>query len=172
MSEREWLDAYREAWDAYYTAEHVETVMRRAREWRFPVNKVKWMTLAFYGAASIEGVHPLDSGLFRRKYRHDRRPGLPRETPVAFYGGYLREIVWKYSRFLRLYVSYQRIYRRVMQGRSRPAVADVAMQPANGRELDEMELFAVTDAARTAADRIRAKTQSLRETNQTAASAP
>ena len=83
-----------QAWDAYYTPEHVETVIRRAARLglRAP-NKMKWMMLSFHASATIEGIHPLDSGLFRRKYRRDRRAGLPRETPVAFYGRYAWEIV-------------------------------------------------------------------------------
>jgi hypothetical protein len=76
MSKEEWQGVYRQAWDAYYTPEHVETVIRRAAEWGFDPNKMKWMMLSFHAAATIEGIHPLDSGIFRRKYRRERRPGL------------------------------------------------------------------------------------------------
>jgi hypothetical protein len=32
--------------------------------------------------SAYEGVHPLEGGAFRRKFRRDRRDGLPRENPV------------------------------------------------------------------------------------------
>ena len=67
MSDQELQEAYRKAWDLYYTPDHVERVMRRGREWKFDVNKIKWMMFSFYGTAKIEGVHPLDGGLIRRK---------------------------------------------------------------------------------------------------------
>ena len=35
-----------------------------------------------------EGVHPLEGGAFRLKYRRDRRHGLPLESPFVFYPRY------------------------------------------------------------------------------------
>ena len=32
MSDAEWEEAYRAAWEAYYTPEHVRTILRRGRE--------------------------------------------------------------------------------------------------------------------------------------------
>jgi hypothetical protein len=70
-----------------YTPEHVETVIRRAADWGFDTNKIKWMMLSFHATAAIEGVHPLDSGIFRRKYRGDRRADLPREPRCSSTAG-------------------------------------------------------------------------------------
>ena len=39
----------------------------------------------FSSAVPIEGVHPLQWGIFRIKYRLDRRAGLPIESPFVFY---------------------------------------------------------------------------------------
>ena len=159
MSAQQWLEAYQEAWETYYTDEHVETVMRRSKEWGFNPNKVKWMMLAFYYAAKVEGVHPLDSGLFRRKYRTDRRPGIPLENPVIFYSRYLCEIVGKHVQMLKIYLSYHRAYLRVMKGQSEPKIPDVAMMPVEAEELDELDLFTVTTAARTFVDKVKKKSR-------------
>ena len=35
-----------------------------------------------------EGVHPLEGGAFRLKYRRDRRQGMPLESPLVFYPRY------------------------------------------------------------------------------------
>lgn len=89
--------------------------------------------LSFYAAAKVEGVHPMDSGIFRRKYRLDRRVGLPRESTVTFYARYGWEILSKPVRYEWLYVKFKRAYRRVVQGRS-PGSDDVAMHPVQAHE--------------------------------------
>ncbi|MCA9481696.1 MAG: radical SAM protein, partial [Nitrospira sp.] len=63
MSKQDLMDVYRKAWDIYYTPEHVAQVIARAKHWQFDMNKVKWMMWSFYAAESVEGVHPMDSGL-------------------------------------------------------------------------------------------------------------
>ena len=47
MSSGEWQHAYEQAWETYCDIAHVETVMRRAREWGYSVRKVRWMMFTF-----------------------------------------------------------------------------------------------------------------------------
>lgn len=156
MSEQELLDAYHQAWDTYYTPAHVETVIRRAKSWQFSMDKVKWMMLSFYAAAKVEGVHPMDSGVFRRKYRGDRRRGLPPENPVLFYAHYGWEIVSKHLRYVGLYWKFHGAYRRVMKGSTSDAV-DMAMQPVQVDELDTLDLFTATPAAQNVVEKLKKK---------------
>jgi radical SAM superfamily enzyme YgiQ (UPF0313 family) len=163
MSKQALLDVYHQAWDAYYTPQHVETVIRRAKEWQFNMNKVKWMMLSFYGAAKVEGVHPMDSGIFRRKYRRDRRAGMPRENPVVFYARYGWEIVSKHLRYVWLYLMFHRAYRQVVDG-VKQGVDDLAMQPVQAHELDTLELFTATSAAQVVVEKIKKKTSKIPST--------
>jgi radical SAM superfamily enzyme YgiQ (UPF0313 family) len=155
MSKEEWAGVYRQAWDAYYTPEHVETVIRRAADWGFSTNKIKWMMLSFHAAATIEGIHPLDSGIFRRKYRVDRRAGLPREHPIVFYGRYAWEIATKHYRLLRMYLTYEGARRRATRSGSALPVRDLATEAVRSTDLDRFELFTVTAAARSAVEKVR-----------------
>lgn len=157
MSNQELLEVYRQAWDAYYTSEHVERVIARAKEWQFSMNKVKWMMLSFYCADKIEGVHPMDSGLFRLKYRRDRRIGLPWEHPVLFYTRYGWEIVSKHLQYVWMYLIFQRAYRRVIKGAA-PVTGDVAMQPVQVEELDSLEIYNATPAAKIVVEKLKSKT--------------
>jgi radical SAM superfamily enzyme YgiQ (UPF0313 family) len=152
MTSDEWAAIYREAWDAYYTPEHAERVMRRAARWGFNPNKVKWMMLTFHGTATIEDVHPLDGGFFRRKYRRDRRSGYPWESRMAFYGRYAWEIASKHYRLVRLYLRLEWARRRALRTVA-GADPDRAMVPVDAEELSALELFTVTAAARSAASR-------------------
>jgi hypothetical protein len=39
----------------------------------------------FLGSILIEKVYPLECGIFRRKIRKQRRPGMELENPIVFY---------------------------------------------------------------------------------------
>src|SRR5918996_166670 len=112
MSAEAWRDTYQLAWKTFYDPEHVETLMRRARACRIPPRKIAGTALGFYGSMAIEGVHPLEGGWLRRKYRKDRRPGLPVESPFVFYPRYAWETASKAARFSALWLEYRRIRRR------------------------------------------------------------
>ncbi len=164
MSNQELQDAYRKAWDIYYTPDHVEQVMRRGREWKFDVNKIKWMMFSFYGTAKVEGVHPLDGGLIRRKKRRDRRRYLPLENPLVFYGRYIWESAQKLTGFLWLYLSYHLRYRRVMKGPVQSLSSDIAMQPVRLEELDHLDLFTVAPSAKIVVEKAKGKAAKKRPT--------
>ncbi|MBI3082824.1 MAG: radical SAM protein [Candidatus Omnitrophica bacterium] len=119
MSRQEWQDIYHKAWDAYYTPEHVETLIQRGTAWGFPPRRMMEKLLAFHACARIEQVHPLEGGLFRLKYRLDRRPSMPREGRVRFYARYLWDIVRKHAHFLVFVLPYLRALSRVQTGRSK-----------------------------------------------------
>ena len=161
MSDAEWLDIYRRAWGAYYTPEHIETVMRRARHWGTRIDKVKWIMLSYASISSIEAVHPLDGGIFRRKARRDRRPGMPLESRPTFYARYAWESVRKTARLARMYWRFQRTQQRVLAERAPDLSGDVAMQRPRASDLDALELFNATTAARSVAERSR-RTAELR----------
>ena len=161
MSHEEWLGIYHEAWEAYYTPEHTETVMRRARQWgnRHLVDKVKWVMLSFHSTARIERLHPLDGGLLRRKVRTDRRSGQALENTIVFHARYAWETLSKSVRLVAMYLAYQRRYRRVMAGRSVAREPDAAMEPVEKSELDSLELFSVTEAARSVVVKMKEKAE-------------
>ena len=140
MSRRQWQAIYHEAWEAYYTPDHVETVIRRGKAWGFAPRAMMMKLLCFHACARLERVHPLEGGLFRLKYRHDRRPSLRREAPLTFYGRYLWEIVRKHSQFLVLVLPYLRALYRVETGAGTAEIADPAMTPVQAEEVEAMTL--------------------------------
>ena len=83
MSKAEWEGVYRQAWEVYYTPEHMETIMRRAYATGISAGKMMFLLIWFYGCVTIEKIHPLEGGYLRRKVRRDRRPGLPIESPSS-----------------------------------------------------------------------------------------
>ena len=94
MSDREWEDAYRAAWDSFYTPDHIRTILKRAAQIKNGRPKQILSTMLWFKLMiDHEGVHPLEGGAFRLKYRRDRRSGLPLESPLVFYPRYWGGIV-------------------------------------------------------------------------------
>jgi len=127
MTKAEWEGAYRAAWNSYYTPEHVETVLRRLIAKRASASNAILMMTWFKGAIHLEGVHPLEVGLFRKKYRRDRRPGLPLEPAWRFYPRYGVESVVKLWRWAAIYLGLRRIYVRCKRDPLRHQYTDIAL---------------------------------------------
>jgi radical SAM superfamily enzyme YgiQ (UPF0313 family) len=153
MSGPEWQAIYRKAWDAYYSPEHVERVISRAVAWGFNPKHMMIKLLSFYACIRFEKIHPLEGGLVRRKYRHDRRPGLPRELPGLFHLRYVWEMADKYARFFWMTWQYRRILKRVLRDAEAPGYPDLAMTPVREEELERLEMYTTTSAAREAVDK-------------------
>jgi hypothetical protein len=132
-------EAYLRAWDAFYTLEHVETLMRRAAACGIKTKKVMKLAFVSHAMQAIEGVHPLQGGLLRRKYRPDRRPGRPIENPLLFYPRYGWECVSKTVRLLSLYRTYKRLARRVEDDPAKRAYLDSALLPEGEGETESLE---------------------------------
>ena len=150
MSPREWQDTYHKAWQIYYTPEHIERIMRRAAARDMSVGKVLFLVLWFFGCKTIEGVHPLEGGWLRRKYRHDRRPGSAVENAALFYAKYLAHLLHSHYAILMLWWRYNRIRRRIKADPERRDYMDLALTPVTVDERDKLDLFTSTEAARAA----------------------
>ncbi|MFO1313148.1 MAG: radical SAM protein [Burkholderiales bacterium] len=153
MTDDELLRAYRAAWDLYYTPEHVETVLRRARTWGYDLHQMMWKLLSFDAPYRLENVHPLDGGVVRRKHRRDRRPGLPLENPVVFHARETLRSLVKYAKFARMYWRYRGAVRKV--GREARSYEDQATAPPTNDEGGTFELFTATRGAQGEAARLR-----------------
>jgi hypothetical protein len=90
-------------------------------------------------------VHPIEGGFFRRKYRRDRRPGMPIENVFSFYARYGWEMLDKHVRFLWMAWRYYRIYQRVEKDNS--SYTDLALTPVEIDDMGDLDLFAANPAA-------------------------
>ncbi len=145
MSDAEWDDAYRAAWESYYSTDHIATVLRRAAAHKRgrPGNKL-FLMLWFYLMVRYEGVHPLEGGYFRRKVRRDRRGGLPLENPLVFYPRYVWEMVTKHLHYVRILARLYPIYRGIKKAPDRYSYSDMALADASEAEFDDLSMFTET----------------------------
>jgi hypothetical protein len=142
MSGEEWNKAYRDAWTRYYTDEHVETVLKRAAATGLRMNKIADVMTAFSSSARIEGVHPLQCGVIRRKVRTSRRYGMPLVNPLIFYPVRSVEFVSVVAQWLTVGWRYHRIKKRIVADPMSKAYVDDATRPVSIDEADNDELVA------------------------------
>ena len=141
MSRRDWEKTYRAAWENYYTDAHIETVLRRAIATGTSPGKTMFFITWFKGCIDIEGIHPLEGGFLRRKFRKTRRSDLPAENPLLFYPNYLAEILWKQFKWISLYLRLRLIYRKVRRDPKKMEYTDLALEPVTDDEIETRELF-------------------------------
>jgi radical SAM superfamily enzyme YgiQ (UPF0313 family) len=155
MSREEWQQTYRNAWNWYYSDEHVERLMRR--NIAYGINSIKiWRTvLQIYGAPNFEGVHPQQCGYFRRKDRRARRPELPRVPAMIFYPRHAFETMVKYGRFLSYAAKLLRMRYRVRNDPASRTYTDLAITPVVDAEGEALEMFELNEASRAAVEKAR-----------------
>ena len=162
MSGAELEAIYQRAWDIYYSPEHVETLFRRAAASGIKLIRLMQMVLQFHGSMKYEKLHPLQSGLFRRKLRTTRRYGLPLESPLVFYPRRLWEILSAYLPFGWYWLRMQLLRKRIQNDPRAKEYTDLAITPVVEAEAEELELFAETGGGKAAVAKAKAKAAARR----------
>jgi len=152
LSKEQWEELCRKAWRAYYTPDHIETIIRRAEATYTSLSRLIALVWLFSITLDLEGIHPYHAGMLRRKYRHSRRPGLPIEPIWTFYPKYAWGFVSKYYRAIRQLIFVARVARRVRKDPNRFAYTDRAMTPVTDEETEKLELFTHDEVARQAVE--------------------
>lgn len=151
MSDKEWEEAYHAAWAAYYTDDHVKTVMRRSAV--HGLRSIKSLTsklLMFHLMIKYEGVHPLEGGALRMKFRTDRRPGMKLENPLIFYPRYGFKTIRNAIGYWLTIRKFRKIQQEVVEAPDRETYTDMAVAKPNAHEFEDMELYHATSGGEKA----------------------
>ena len=85
--------------------------------------------------------------MFRRKYRDQRRHGLPLENPFIFYGKYaLHVLSWALKLTLMMARMELRL-RRVEKDPDKLSYTDLALTPVSDEELEQLDIIKETNPA-------------------------
>lgn len=159
MSDADWEEAYRGAWESFYTREHMATILRRGAALGTK-RKTLVSRLTFYREFRRQfGIHPLEGGAIRMKSRADRRPTLPRENPLAFWAGNVGEFARSAFAAVSTYAWLRWQSRRIWADPRRHAFADAAIIESGDNEMGGLELFAGTRGGVEALAKWRAERQ-------------
>jgi hypothetical protein len=171
MTPEEWHRVYLKAWEAYYTPDHLQTILRRGVAARMGISRLQ-SELFFYSTSfPVEKVHPEQCGVFRLKYRLDRRPGLPIVPAWRFYPRYLWEMMSKHGSIARRWIMIEWMLRRAKRDEKLRPYTDLAMTPVTDTETDSLEMFTHSEDARGEVAHIR-KVDALTHGTRAAVNAP
>jgi radical SAM superfamily enzyme YgiQ (UPF0313 family) len=148
MSSEEWQRVYHDAWTSFYAPEHLEIIMRRAVATDSNPGNMTFLLLWYYSMVALEKIDPLEGGYWRRKYRKERRPTLPMESPLVFYPRYVADLFYKHIKLAQLVWRYGRLRRRLKRDPAARNYMDVALTPFVEDEFDSMEMSTVGAAAK------------------------
>jgi len=134
MSKEEWEQIYQNAWDLYYSPEHIKTLIRRAAAGGPNPSRVMLHIHQFHGTIKYQNVHPLQGGFLRRKVRTQRRPGMPKENPLIFYPKRAWETVSGLVPFALYYFRLRSIRKKIKREPGRRTYTDKALIPVKDTE--------------------------------------
>jgi len=140
MSPEQWQRLYHDSWAAFYSPEHLETVMRRSVATDSNAGNMTFLLLWYYAMVALEKIDPLEGGYLRRKYRKDRRPTLPVESPWEFYPRYVFDLLYKHVKLASLVWRYGGFRRRLKRDPDARNYTDIALTPVDEEHSEEMEL--------------------------------
>ncbi|HWW33737.1 MAG TPA: radical SAM protein, partial [Xanthobacteraceae bacterium] len=144
MSRQRWTEVYKDAFARYYTDEHVEKIMRRAVAGGLQTSKLVTLLAIFSSCVRIEGVHPLQFGVVRRKSRVQRRYGMPLVHPLIFYPWRAYDFSTAMAKWGLIFWRYYCMMKRIKKNPAAKSYSDEAMRlPSDSDETDKIvELFA------------------------------
>jgi radical SAM family protein len=154
MTDAEWEEAYKAAWQSFYSFDHIRTILKRAAQIPNGRPKPILSTIGWFKLMTdYEGVHPLEGGAFRLKYRRDRRHGMKLESPFVFYPRYGYEIVTKAYHYLRFFLRVRGIIKEVLEAPDRSTYSDLAIAPPRDDEFEQLSLYHATSGGEEALKR-------------------
>ncbi|MBZ5678587.1 MAG: radical SAM protein [Acidobacteriia bacterium] len=144
MSPEQWQQLYHDAWTNFYSPEHLKTVMRRSVATNSNAGNMTFLLLWYYSCVRLEKIDPLEGGYLRRKYRKDRRPTLPVESPFVFYPRYVFDLLYKHITLAGLVWHYGKFRRQLKRDPEARSYMDEALTPvAEASHHEEEEAVAV-----------------------------
>ena len=111
--------------------------------------------LWFYLMILFEGVHPLEGGAFRLKFRRDRRSACKSRIPWCSIRATDGETLKKVWRYLRVYRELKAILVETLAAPDRWTYSDIAIAPPQADEFERLSLYHETTGGEAALARKR-----------------
>jgi hypothetical protein len=115
--------------------------LRRAAATGVHLGNMTVLLVWFHFCIVYEKIDPLQGGYFRRKYRRDRRPTMPIESPFAFYPRFIANSIYKHFKMAQLAWRFHWFKTRLERDPSAVNYSDVALTPDSEEVSDELEML-------------------------------
>jgi hypothetical protein len=144
MSREEWQNIYREAWDLYYSPEHMATLLRRAAATGVPMKSLVKLLVTFSSTVRLETVHPLQGGLLRLRHPSERRPSRVAESVFAFWPRLVWDTLMVHLSLARLIVRLTLLARSIARDPEAHNYRDQALAPVSEDDDESLDLTTMT----------------------------
>jgi hypothetical protein len=115
MSCEELREAYKHAWEQFYSTDHMVNVLklwkRDHHSYRERLSFFAW----YLYASRIEGLNPMNCGFWTVRRRNERRAGLPQEAFVPFWLNRTRVITLRLWGIVKLFFQLEEVWLRSRQ---------------------------------------------------------
>jgi len=128
----------------------MRTLIRRTAATGGPLFSLLKLLLTFSTSDPLDGVHPLQSGMFRLMHPSERRPGLPRESGLIFWPRFVWHTLQRNVRMAGAiaWLAFWAIV--IARSPQAQAYTDLALTPVRDDEDETLDLFTKTAGARAA----------------------
>ena len=112
MSKEELMEAYRNAWEQFYSTKHMVDILKI---WRYNHHYYR-EKLAFFMwylyASRIERLHPMNCGFWTVRRRDDRRAGFQREALIPFWWNRSKVLALRLGAMAKLFFQLEEVWLR------------------------------------------------------------
>ncbi len=112
MSPEELMEAYRNAWEQFYSTKHMVNVLKIWRHNHHDYRERLSFFMWYLYASRIERLHPMNCGFWSVRKRNDRRIGLPQEAFVLFWWHWLKILTFRLSGMVTLFLQLEEVWLR------------------------------------------------------------
>jgi len=110
MTRDELREAYRKAWEQFYSTEHMVNTLKIWRNnWHDYWGRIFFFAAYLY-ASRIEGLHPMNCGFWTVRHRLDRRVGFPIESFFPFWWGRLATSVRRIRGLVKMFLQFEEVW--------------------------------------------------------------
>lgn len=127
MAPGEWAEATKLAFSEFYTKENIVRILRRIPEEHFWYMFSNFVWYRYSGV--YNGTHPMMTGLLRRKDRHDRRSGLPKESFFSFHWKRAKDYFKGAKTYIKMFFEFQEIWFLSRRKSIENSLEDYAVEP-------------------------------------------
>jgi hypothetical protein len=156
ISDAEFDYLYEEVGKSFYSLEHCKTIMKRAAALG---SDRRYMTagrlLQFGYQTRFTRIAALDVGVLRKRYRKDRRPGIPLENPARFYPRVIWSALSEMVKITASWFYFKHLAKNIFADPRKQEYTDLAIQPAGSDEYDRLGLYQSTRGGTEAVEKYR-----------------
>ena len=145
MTRAEWAAIYEQAWQLYYSKEHMRTLLRRTAATDGPMASMVKLLLNFSLTVPLERVHPLQSGILRLRHPSELRPGLRPKYRLMFWPHFVWDTARKTVAILGALAALSLAAYKISRDPNRHNYMDQALSPVE--DDGDLDLFTKTTGA-------------------------